>query len=79
MCVCHGVCQHNLIGEMPEKFDEMLLRWHEACEDEAVSNYMPEDSEAIKVRTNDPAPPPLPPSPARGVLCTMVRSGYHFF
>lgn len=61
MCVCHGVPQHNLIGEMPEKFDEMLLRWHEACEDEVVSNYMPEDSEAIKVRTNDLPPPPVFP------------------
>ena len=50
----HGGRQYNLREEMPETFEEMILRWNDACEDEVVSNYMPSDPEEITVRRTPP-------------------------
>ena len=53
--------QYNLVDSMPEKFDEMLQRWHEATVDEVLSNFLPEEPQAVEVRASSPSsfPPAL--------------------
>ena len=40
---------------MPEKFDDMVRLWNEACKAEVVANYMPYDSDSITVRASPPS------------------------
>lgn len=52
LCASVGVWgdQKNLVEEMPDKLNDMVRMWEEACVDETVPNFKADEPQSLQVR-----------------------------